>query len=179
MATSTYNLIASQVVGSGGASSVTFGSGGTIPQTYTDLKVSFSARTNNSTGGAWDNIYITFNGNSSGYNQILAYGYDSGSTASASGSSGSQFTFVYAPRSAATANTFGSGELYIPNYTSSNQKSCSIDTVVENNSSSSYFLAMTAGLWTNTAAITSITITANSNSFVQYSTFYLYGIKNS
>ena len=40
-------------------------------------------------------------------------------------------------------------------------------------------VALTAGLWSNTAAITSITITSGGVNLAQYSTFYLYGIKNS
>jgi len=39
---------------------------------------------------------------------------------------------------------------------------------------------LVAGLWSSTAAITSLTIYPDASSFIQYSsTFYLYGIKNS
>ena len=41
---STFVLIEKYTVGAGGVSSVTLGSGGTIPQTYTDLVVKVSAR---------------------------------------------------------------------------------------------------------------------------------------
>ena len=36
-----------------------------------------------------------------------------------------------------------------------------------------------AVLWSNTAAITSVTLTGAYNNFAQYSTFYLYGVSNS
>ncbi len=76
----------------------------------------------------------------------------------------------------ATSNTFANAELYIPNYTSSNYKSASTDSVTENNATSALAI-MTAGLWSNTAAITSITLTPDSaTNFVQYSTFSLYGL---
>jgi hypothetical protein len=53
----TYKLISSVTVGSGGATTMTFSS---IPQTYTDLLLKISSR--NTTGGA-DNHRVTFNGN--------------------------------------------------------------------------------------------------------------------
>ena len=78
-----------------------------------------------------------------------------------------------------TANTFGSGDLYITNYASSNYKSISTNGVAENNGASDNYLTLANNLWSNTAAITSVTIAANIDNFVQYSSFYLYGIKNS
>ena len=78
----------------------------------------------------------------------------------------------------ATANTFANVSIYIPNYTSANYKSVSIDAVTENNATTAYAF-LSAGLWSNTAAITSATITNSSGNYVQYSTAYLYGIKNS
>ena len=80
-----------------------------------------------------------------------------------------------------TPNTFSNGEMYVPNYAGSTQKSASLDSVAENNASTAY-MAMQAGLWTGTAAITSIALTpdtSTSPSFSQYSTATLYGIKNS
>ena len=170
----TYELIASNTVASGGAASVTFSS---IANTWTDLVVKFSARTNNGTAGVWDNISATINSSSSGYSFLMAYTADSTTPTSAK-TTGSNFGYLYAPRSAATANTFGSGEFYIPNYAGSNYKSISTDLVVENNGTAN-FMDLWAGLWSNTAAITSISIDAGGNNFVQYSSFYLYGIKNS
>ena len=76
----------------------------------------------------------------------------------------------------ATANTFASSDLYIPNYAGSTYKSFSIETVQEANQAEVY-MNMIAGLWSNTAAIDSITLTPYSYSIAQYSTAYLYGIK--
>jgi hypothetical protein len=75
------------------------------------------------------------------------------------------------------ASTFSSAEVYIPNYLLSNYKSFSVDSAVENTSATLNDLDLHAGLWSNAASITSIAMTgANSGSFVEYSTFYLYGI---
>ena len=79
----------------------------------------------------------------------------------------------------ATASTFGNTMLYIPNYTSSNNKSSSSDGVAETNATN-VNMAMIANLWSNTAAITSIKLTpATGATLQQYSTATLYGIKNS
>jgi hypothetical protein len=170
----TYTLIASNTVGSGGASSVSFTS---IPQTYTNLVLKLSMR-GNYTGDLVTNPAITFNGSSTGYSERLLWNGNNNTAGSANGSySGFQFTWANGPSS--TSNTFSNGEMYIPNYTSSNYKSMSSDSVDENNSNSNGLLSLDSGLWSNTAAITSITLTMSYGSFVQYSTFYLYGISNS
>ena len=167
----TYTLIASQTVGSGGASAITFSS---IPNTYTDLLVKVSARMSSANGSAG----ITFNGTNTNYS--FKYLYGSGSSA-VSGSGGSSYidSGVYG-YSTATASTFGNSEIYIPNYTSANYKSISLDTVNENNATEAYAW-MEAGLWNNSAAITSLSIVpqGGGTNFVQYSTAYLYGINNS
>jgi hypothetical protein len=168
----TYTLISSSTVGGGGASSVTFSS---IPNTYTDLKVVLSARTQSPYES--DNAFVTFNGSSSGYSERVLFDIN-GTVYSFSATSAYINWAGISSGNGATANTFGNSEFYIPNYTSSNYKSLSADGVHENNSTP-ISLAITAALWSNTAAITSITLTPQNPSFVGGSSFYLYGIKNS
>jgi hypothetical protein len=172
MANPTMTLIASNTVGSGGVSSVTFSS---IPSTWTDLVVKVSGRSNN--GQIYSNFTATFNGVSSGYSFIRLSG--NGSSASSDGPFTGQSLFYIGEQDGAnaTANTFSNTEFYIPNYTSSNYKSISIDKSMENNATTAY-LGFHAALWSNTAAITSISITSDAT-IQQYSTFYLYGINNS
>jgi len=79
--------------------------------------------------------------------------------------------------STGTASTYGSAQVYIPNYAGSNNKSYSSESAAETNSTNNY-LDMTAGLWSNTAAITSIKFIPSAGDFEQYSTATLYGIKN-
>ena len=166
----TYTLIEKIAVGAAGASSVTFTS---IPQTYTDLKIVTSARTTSAI--AEDFLYARFNADS-GSNYTLRLLRGNGSTvASGTITSG---TYAYVGQiegTSNTASTFTNSECYIPNYTSSNQKSYSTDTVAENNATSTYE-AIIAGIWTGTAAISSIVLTPAQGNFTQYSTFYLYGI---
>ena len=163
-------LITSVTVGSGGAASVTLPATGTIPATYTDLKVVYSARSTQASiavGAAF-----TFNASTSNFSSKILYG---------SGSSAASFSQArYAgsmPGSTATASTFSNNEIYIPNYTSSNYKSYSVDTVTENNATESYAY-IAAGLWSDTPALTSLTLTPDNGTFVEGSTFYLYGISN-
>jgi hypothetical protein len=154
------------------AASVTFAN---IPQTgYTDLKIVGSVR--GDTVAEYVNNRITFNGSTSGYSSKLLYGLGSGSGASANNSVTNAIDYsCYGTGSTATANTFGNTEIYIPNYTGSTNKSVSIDAVTENNATTA-ITALTAGLWSNTAAITSISITPSGGSFLANSTFSLYGI---
>lgn len=172
----TYKLIEAKTLGSN-TTVVTFSS---IPNTYTDLLLKASTRQSGSADG--NQIGIRFNGSSaSEYSRRALYG--DGSTASTAGGSSETFARIaFAESSTYTANTFNNFEIYIPNYTSSNYKSFSSDAVSENNATGVYAQAIYAGLWSNTAAITSLSISEYSGSstdFVTNSTFYLYGIKNS
>jgi hypothetical protein len=161
----TYTLIERISVGAAGASSITFTS---IPQTYTDLKIVFSGRAD----AAQTPIIGAINGSTSNF--TLRYLYGDGAGAYSANSTTSFFGNIN-PNNY-TASTFSSTEIYIPNYTSSSAKSFSVDSTTENNATSS-IMAMWSGLWNQTAAITSITITVNGGAnFVQYSTAYLYGI---
>ena len=160
------------------AASVTFSN---IPQTgYSDLKVVVSARTTNNNGGR-DYFALRFNGSSAAeYGWRWLYGFDASATGSGSNSAQTYQKVFVTSDNQSTANTFGNAEIYIPNYLSGNFKSSSGDTVSENNSSSSWMVAMNAGLWSNTSAITSVSFTTQSGKvFNQHSTIYLYGIKNS
>jgi hypothetical protein len=148
--------------------SVTFSS---IPQGYTDLKLVVSARSNRASTD--DLLNINFNGVSTNQSSRNLQG---NGTSASSGTYGSNLYLAWVDGANSTADTFGNTEMYIPNYTSSNFKSVSTDTVLENNAST-VVTGMTAGLWSNTAAITSIDITSVfSGSLIANSTFTLYGI---
>ena len=168
----TYTLISSVTVGAGGASSIDFTS---IPSTYTDLVIRTSIRGSNAANYNFANI--TFNGSGSGYSARTLEG--NGSAASSYLGSGSAITVVLGVgASSTTASTFSNGDIYIPNYAGSTNKSISVDTVNESNVTA-ILADLHAGLWANTAAITSISLGAVSGTWQQYSTAYLYGIKNS
>lgn len=164
----TYQLIEAQTLGSS-AASVTFSS---IAATYTDLAVKVSVRSTR-TGTAYDDLNIGFNGSTASFTCKSIQGSGSG----VSSFNSNQF-IGQADTAANTANTFSSLDIYIPNYASANYKSYSVDSVQEENGTTAY-ANLTAGLWSNTAAITSLTLSAGIGNLAQYSSFYLYGIKNS
>jgi hypothetical protein len=168
----TFIKIASTTVGSGGAASIDFTS---IPSTYTDLVIKLSSRI----GSAFDRdgVLLTFNNNTSNYSFRRLYGFDSGTVGTDNASSQSSIAVGNTTANNATANTFGSHEIYVPNYAGSNFKSVNAETVAENNSSSSWVLLLNASLWSDTAAINRVTLTPLSSAFMQYSTATLYGIK--
>ena len=165
----TYQLIEAQTLGTTTAS-VTFSS---ILGTYTDLLIKITARSD----GAFANMLMQFNGVTSGYSWRSLRGNGSSTSSSNSGSDQGIYLGDF-DASGDTASTFGNGEVYIPNYSSSNYKSVSVDSVSENNATTAY-THFVAGLFPNTAAITSITFFSGTGSLVSGCSFYLYGIKNS
>ena len=166
----TFELIASSTVGVLGAATIDFTS---IPSTYTDLVIKYSLRSSSVTDD-YLGVKYSFNGSTASFTYRHLYGTGS-ATGSGSGSTNNPSGYMQAGLT--TSNTFANGETYIPNYAGSTNKSFSTDSVVENNATLG-FDDLLAGLWSNTAAITSITLTPASGSFVQYSTAYLYGVKN-
>jgi hypothetical protein len=161
-------------VGSGGAANIEFTN---IPQTYTDLIIKLSARV--STAADWDDLKIAINGSTtdSEYTWRALYGY-SGSTVGSNTATNNTNARLQGSASAnnATGSTFGSWEMYIPNYAGSNNKSVSTDYVTENNSTAT-IMGLATNLRTVTAAITSFRIlTSSGSNFAQHSTATLYGV---
>lgn len=145
-----------------------------IPQNYTDLKIVHSCRSDaNAATQGGQLINLKINGSASNFTGKWVFGSGSG-VASLDSTNG----LGYSNPSDYTASVFGSGEVYIPNYTSSNNKSISADNVNENNATAAG-MNMAAMLWSQTAAITSVSLVPYFGNFVQYSTATLYGIKSS
>lgn len=167
----TFTKIASVSVGAGGASSMDFTS---IPATYTDLCVKLSGRSARAAQQA-DNLFITFNSTTSGYTIKALMG---NGTSASSSSNATRYASFAVDAAGSTASTFSNHEIYIPNYAGSTNKSYSADSVSENNATGAQS-DLIAGLWSNTAAITSISLLPEVSTWVQYTTATLYGIKNS
>jgi len=166
----TYNLISTVTVGSGGAASIEFTS---IPQTYTHLLLKVSLRSAYS--NTYDSIGVFLNGVQANRTRRVLFG--NGTTASSNTSTYRDLGLINGNTS--TANTFSNAELYFPNYTSANFKSISSDSVWETNGAASD-IAIYAGLWSDTSAITAISLdnATSGLSYMQYSSATLYGIKN-
>ena len=164
--------IGAVTVGSGGSTEINFTS---IPQIYSHLLIKTSIRDTAATFS--ENIRLRFNGvSTSSYTDRLLRG--TGSTvASFYNASDTQIGWWYSSAASSTTSTFSSNEIFIPNYTSTVNKSIGIDTVTENNATDAY-PSINASIFTTSSAITSIKILSHVfASFVQYSSATLYGIK--
>ena len=150
-----------------------------IPSSYDHLYLKFSTRTD-SPSGERDEAEVTLNGDS-GSNYSLTQlwaGASTPGTQQASGVDGVDKNYINGNTS--TADTFGAGTLWIPNYANTaNYKQILIQAACEGATTTNYQwgLSVCAGLWANTAAVNQITLEPiTGTNFVQYSTFTLYGI---
>ncbi len=149
-----------------------------ISQTYDDLVIKISTRNTGNNAG----MSVRFNGDAGG-NYLFRILYGTGVSAASfnQGSFAGYNTsiFAYIVPSTANASIFSNTDIYIPNYRGSNSKLISIDSVSEDNATGSY-QSTTAGLWSNTAAITSIRLISdpggNASDLARYSTATLYGV---
>ena len=176
MPSPTYVALAKNVLTSS-QSSVSFTG---ISGNYTDLYIVVSPR--NTGAVVSEFFYFTINNDSSGIYSYTQLQGNSSAASSARSVSDPRFIIPYGyPGANATSNTFGSIEIYIPNYTASQNRQVSITAVSENNSSSANnaYIQCMAELYRSTTAITSIEFNAVSGSYASGSRFDLYGIKNS
>jgi len=168
----TFVKIETVTVGSGGAASIAFSS---IPQTYTDLKLVFSLRSNR-TGAINDFVKIAVNGSFTSYTATWVGGTGSGVSAYTQSSAAN--IVGDCPAADATASIFSNNEIYMPNYTTANYKSLSADSVSEHDNTGG-IQDLLAGLRANSDAITSLSFTPGVGTlFLQYSSATLYGIGN-
>jgi hypothetical protein len=169
--------IATQTVGAGGASSITFTG---IPASWKHLQLRVTARCS-ATGGANNDINFTFN-NDNGNNYSRHRLYGANGTAGTSGVASSSFAGTeigVIPSTDMTANVFGIGIIDILDYTNTNKyKPVKIlSGVNDNTGTGTTRLAISSSSWNSTSAINSITVFTSSYNYLQYSTFALYGIQ--
>jgi hypothetical protein len=162
-------LIESKTLGTAQAS-IEFTS---IPQDGTDLLILTSLRDNlaNPTSSA----KLQFNASAATNYSLRRLRGTGSAAASDSFASQSSIGGNHINGATSTADTFASGMIYITNYSQTVAKSVSIDATAENNATATA-LGINAGLWSLTAAITSIQITPEGTSFAVGSTISLYKI---
>jgi hypothetical protein len=154
-------LVSTVTVGSGGAASIEWTG---IAGTGKDLLVLVSAR-HDSTSSITE---IRFNGSSADRTMRRLTG-DGTNVFSGTDTN----IWARGARSDATASTFANASFYVANYAVAQNKSVSVDGLNENNATLAN-QEIQAGLWSQTAAITSVTLVPNSGNFVQHSTASLY-----
>lgn len=166
----TLTKIASYTAPTGGGNGVGFTS---IPQTYTDLIIKASVRS--ITSGGYDSLGMYLNGSQANISNTFLIG--SGTGISSSRSTYRAFSTINSALNNATV--FTSISISILNYTSNNFKPILFETALDG-AQSAAFPQLVSGLWSNTAAINSVTFdTATSGqNLAEFTTFTLYGIKN-
>jgi hypothetical protein len=148
-----------------------------IPASYDHLYFVASCRSDDSS--AFGLSLLTFNGTGgTSYGPTSMYaGTNTPQTGKAT--SHSSINYIYVGGNAILADTFGTVEIWVPNYAdTSNFTQAIVKWGFMGNSSTDYewLTGQTAGLFMNTAAINQFTFDAGSDDFMQYSTFTLYGI---
>jgi hypothetical protein len=144
-----------------------------IPQTFQDLKLIISARTQANQDD--DGIYVKFNSAATPYySQVM---FDNGSNVF-----GFRLTTAYAgvvSANTTTAGVFSNSEVYISDYTnpSKHKSAATLTTNEKNDSNIRHDQAQI--VWQNNAPITSLFIESAAASILAGSTFYLYGINKS
>lgn len=173
---SSYESIATVNVGSGGSSTITFSS---IPSTYQHLQLRWIGQDNR---GTYNDSELLFRVNSdTGNNYSWHYLRGDGASVEANAST-STSSWVQTVTASSATNNFCPGVMDVLDYANTN-KYKTMRTLVgfDNNNSgtgSKGLLSLRSGLWQNTNAITTISITSSLGSLInQYSSFALYGIK--
>jgi len=169
-----FESIATTTVGSGGSSTITFSS---IPSTYKHLQIRAIARSARTEPE--DYIYLRFNSDT-GNNYAWHTMEGSGSTLAAQAvSSTAQIFTMWITTANSSASIFGTGVIDILDYTNTN-KYTTVKTLTGDDKNGSGFVVFGSGLWQNTNAVSTITLTNHgATNFQQYSQFALYGIKGS
>lgn len=174
LAASAFEHIETQTVGAGGAASVTFSS---IPGTYKHLQIRGIARENTGGGTNVGSILVRFNGDS-GSNYSLHRLFGNGTSATSdSATSAQHFTIACSVQSGGLANVFGAAVMDILDYANTSKyKTARILDGADQNTTGQSYVFFQSGLWMSTSAVTSLSLILG-NSFAQYSSFSLYGVK--
>lgn len=157
-----FSSIATTTVGSGGSSSVSFNFAGI--SSYKHLQIRFLAKSSSSC-----DVNLTYNSDTgSNYRIHTVRGYGSGTPSSDS--------YAVSAIGALTTTNFGAGVTDILDYsnTSKIKVARTMFGIDENGSGQ---IGLWSHLWTDTTAITSITLTPSAGTFSEHSSFALYGIK--
>ncbi len=149
-----------------------------IPSSYDHLYFIASCRTSPSSHlGSCD---LTFNGTGgSSYGTTSIYGPLGGVGVSGESSSHSAINYIYVAASNVQSDTFGTVEIWVPNYANTSNNTQALiqwGFMGDSTTDLQMITGQTAGVFMNTGAINQFTFSAGGNNFLQYSTFTLYGI---
>ena len=170
--TPSYESIQTVTVGAGGQSSISFSS---IPSTYKHLQIRGIGRNDT----ALANMRMRFNGDTStsSYRWHFLYGDGTSAGAGDSGTGAGNSDSIYLGNAPTTTSIFAGIIVDVLDYQNVNKNKTS-RTLHGYDLNGSGVVQLISGLWMNSStAISSITIFAGTNSFAQYSSFALYGVR--
>jgi hypothetical protein len=151
--------------------SVTFAG---IPSGYKHLQIRVLSRSSAAVNA--DNINLTYNGSTSSYYAYhQLYGTGSAAFSNTSNDTAKNQTGYY-PGANIASSIFGVTIMDILDY-SNTSKNKVVRTLTGYDSNGDGLILLRSGLWMETSAISSITLTGSAGSFVTNSQFALYGVK--
>jgi hypothetical protein len=173
----TMTLVSTTTVGSGGVATIEFTN---IPQTGTDLLLLTNFRS--SLVQPTDSAFVYLNSDTTNsnyeYNLLRATMFAGSGGNSNQAITGSFRPFFAVPADESSTNTFTNDKVLISNYTSTVNKSVSIEAVSENFNSGNALaeaqINIQANRYTSSSAITSILLDLSGGNFVQHSSVSLY-----
>ena len=170
--TNSYESIATVTVGVGGAASAVFSS---IPSTYKNLQIRLLTKSNRADNN--EAIGIQFNGDTgNNYGTHGLWGDGSSTAAAQLNYPGAAISLPWVPGALSTS-AWGGAIIDILDYTNTN-KNKTVRGLQGYDNNGNGQAGFASGLWTNTSAITSITVKPFYGTlWNQYSSFALYGIK--
>lgn len=168
----TLSQLITQTVLSSSVSSVSFGS---IPQTFTNLRLIVAARSDGAGASGYDNAVMQFNGVTTGYSWSTIWVTQGGAVQTTGGTS--QTAMQCAEIWNSHFGTAGRGivTVDIPNYSSGNGLKSIQSQSAASDSGAAGIQQIYSGCSNITAAITSLTFAMSTGSFISPSMFSLYG----
>jgi hypothetical protein len=173
-APNSYESISTVTVGSGGAANIEFTS---ISSAYTHLQLRYFERATGSyNGGYVDGIQFNSDtGSNYSWHELLG---DGSSASAAAGATQTSMRAGRMPAGGVTASVFGTTIVDILDYANTN-KYKTIRLLGGYDSNGGGTVDFGSGNWRSTSAISSIKLIPAAETFAQYSSFALYGIKGS
>ena len=160
--TNSYESIQTYTIGAGGSTGITFSA---IPSTYKHLQIRFFGISSASS----PDVNLTYNGDTgANYRIHILRGFGATTPQAESYAASAITNFV--------SGGFAAGVTDILDYTNTSKNKVA-RTLVGYDLNGSGAVGLWSHLWTNTAAVTSISLTPSTGNFNQYSSFALYGIK--
>jgi len=173
--TGSYESIQTVTVGGTAQSSISFTS---IPSTFKHLQVRLISREDGTNPGQAP-LWLRFNSDSgNNYSWHRFYGVGSGTPGSDAGTTTDWILAGIGAENSNPADNFSTTIFDVLDYANTNKNKTIRGLSGEEVNGAGGYVGFHSGLWQNTNAITSMTFFPNATrSFIQYSTFALYGIK--